>query len=96
MKKLLLVAGASVMMLVGGCATYGAYDGGYGYDYVGPGDVWYDGYYGPYVDGYWGDGGAFYYRDNGGHYHRDMGGHFRSHAFSGGQHFNAGHRPDVR
>jgi hypothetical protein len=94
MKKLLLLAAVGAALSVTACASDGGYVGaGYGYDYVGPADVWYDGYYGPYVDGYWGDGGAFFYRDGDGHYRRDAGGHFRSHAFDGGQHFNAGHRP---
>lgn len=98
MKTFLLIGAAAGGLLLAGCADEGYYGAGYGYDYYGPGygydyagpaDVWYDGYYGPYVDGYWGDGGVFFYRDNDGHYRRDNDGHFRSHAFSGAQHFNA-------
>lgn len=90
MKKLVLLAALGGVLAVAGCASDGGYaGGGYGYNYYGPSDVWYDGYYGPYVDGYWGDGGAFFYRDGQGHYQRDSSGHFRSHAFSGGEHFNA-------
>jgi hypothetical protein len=93
MRKLLLVASAGAALLVAGCATSGGYAGGagFGYDYYGPSDVWYDGYYGPYSDGYWGDGGVFFYRDHDGHFRRDEGGHFRGHAFTGGHHFDASH-----
>jgi hypothetical protein len=95
MRKPLLIAAAGSAILAAGCATSGGYaGGGYGYDYVGPTDVWYDGYYGPYVDGYWGDGGVYFYRGGDGHFRRDDAGHFRSHHFTGGQHFNAGRRRD--
>ena len=94
MKTLLFAAAAVSMLAAAGCASDAYYGGaGYGYDYAGPADdVWYDGYYGPYLDGYWGDGGVFFYRDNGGAFHRDTSGHFRSHAFTGSQHFTASHR----
>ncbi len=52
MRKLLLIAAAGSALLAAGCATSGGYGGvgyvggGYGYDYAGPSDVWYDGYYG--------------------------------------------------
>ncbi len=93
MRKLLLALGASAALLTAGCASSGYYGGGgYGYDYNSPGDVWYDGYYGPYTDGYWDDAGGFFYRDHDGRFQRDAGNHFRSRAFDGGQHFTAGHR----
>ena len=99
MRKLLLIAAAGSALLAAGCATSGGYGGvgyvggGYGYDYAGPSDVWYDGYYGPYTDGYWGDGGVYFYRGGDGSFRRDDAGHFRNRQFTGGQHFNAGHRP---
>ncbi len=93
MRKLLLLAAVGGALTVSACASNGAYvGGGYGYDYAGPADdVWYDGYYGPYVDGYWGGGGAFYFRGSDGHYHHDMANHFRNQSFNGGQHFTAHH-----
>ena len=94
MRKLIFLAAAAGMLAVSGCATGGGYYGGadYGYNYTGPADVWYDGYYGAYTEGYWGDGGAFFFRGVDGRYYRDRDGHFRGQAFSGGQHFMAGHR----
>ena len=101
MRKLLVLAAAAGALSLGACATNGGYaGGGYGYDYAsgaydyaGPADVWYDGYYGPYVDGYWASGGQFFYKDSRGGYHRDSSRHFQNHEFSGGQHLMAGHRP---
>lgn len=93
MRKLLFLAAAAGMLATAGCATSGYYGGvGYGYNYAAPADVWYDGYYGAYTEGYWGDGGAFFFRGVDGRYYRDRDGHFRGQAFSGGQHFMAGHR----
>ncbi len=93
MRKLFLIAAAGSALLAAGCATNGAYyGGGYGYNSGISGDVWYDGYYGPYADGYWGDGDAFFFRGVDGHYYRDRASHFRNQSFSGAQHFTAGHR----
>ena len=95
MRKLLLIAGAGAVLLAGGCATSGGYAGGgvgFGYNYNGPSDVWYDGYYGPYTDGYWNDGGAFFFRGGDGHYYRDQADHFRTQSFVGSQQFAAKHR----
>ncbi len=70
MKKLLLSAGAFV--LLAGCAGPRYVGGGFGYD------GYYDDHYGPIYDGYWGDGDVFYYRAHPhGRYIRDTGGHFR-------------------
>jgi hypothetical protein len=99
MKKLMMIGAAAAGLLLVGCADEGYYGGGvgYGYDYAAPADVWYDGYYGPYVDGYWGDGGVFFFRDNDGSYRRDNDGHFRSHSFDGGRRYRASpHRGDGR
>jgi hypothetical protein len=94
-KLLVLTAAGAAMLLAAGCASDGGYVGGdVGYNYAGPPDVWYDGYYGPYVDGYWGDGGVFFYSDSHGHFTRDDGAHFRNRAFEGGQRFHARARPD--
>ncbi len=86
MKNLLLISAAGAALLLAGCASEGGYYGGaaVGYDYYGPSDAWYDGYYGPYVDGYWGDGGVFFYSTGRGDYRRDEGGHFRNREFDGG------------
>ena len=86
MRKLLFLAAAAGMLAVAGCASDGGYvGGGYGYNYAGPADVWYDGYYGPYTEGYWRGGGAFYFRGQDGHFYRDRDGHFRSGQFTGAQ-----------
>ena len=92
MRKLLLLAAFGGAMALGACASGGYYGAGYGYNYSGPSDVWYDGYYGPYTDGYWGVGDAFYFRGMDGRYYGDRDGHFRTQAFGDAQHFNARHR----
>jgi hypothetical protein len=98
MRTILLIgAAAAAGLMIAGCADEGYYGGGYGavgygYDYAGPSEVWYDGYYGPYVDGYWDTGGVFFYRDNGGAYHRDTGGHFRNRSFQGSQRYRSSSR----
>lgn len=86
MKRLLFLAAAAGMLAAAGCASDGGYVGaGYGYNYAGPADVWYDGYYGPYTDGYWNSGGVFYFRGQDGHYYRDRANHFRNGSFTGAQ-----------
>ena len=93
MRKLLLLAALGGAMAASACATNGGYAAGdVGYDYTGAGEVWYDGYYGPYSDGYWNDGGAFFFRGSDGHYYRDQANHFRSQSFNGSQQFSAKHR----
>ena len=97
MRKLLLLAALAGATALGACATSGGYAGGgvgFGYDYSRAGEVWYDGYYGPYSDGYWNNGGAFFFRGTDGHYHRDDADHFRSQSFTGSQQFSARHRHD--
>jgi len=90
MKKLILIGAAATGLLLAGCADEGYYGGGYGYgyDYYGPRDVWYDGYYGPYEDGYW-DGDVFFFADRDGRFRRDDDGHFRAFSFEGAQRFRA-------
>lgn len=103
MRTILLIGAAATGLLLAGCADEGYYGAGYGagqgygYDYAGPGDVWYDGYYGPYADGYWDTGGVFFFRDNGGHYVRDDAGHFRHERFEGSRRYRSSpHRGDNR
>lgn len=92
MRKLLFLATAAGMLSAAGCASTGYYGGaGYGYDYAGPADVWYDGYYGPYSEGYWGDGGAFFFRAQDGHVYRDRAGHFRDRSFAGAEIYHSRH-----
>jgi hypothetical protein len=101
MKRFMLIGAAASGLLLAGCADEGYYGAGYGYDYSGPGygydyagpaDVWYDGYYGPYLDGYWGDGGVFFFRSSDGSFRRDGNGHFRSQSFSGATRYRASPR----
>jgi hypothetical protein len=56
MTKLPLIFGAAAAtMLLAACASdeyaYGPENGAVNVAFVGPYDVWYDGYYGPYVGG---------------------------------------------
>ncbi len=91
MRKLILLGALGGAMALSACASGGYYGAGYGYNYAGPSDVWYDGYYGPYADGYWGDGGAFFFHGMDGRYYRDNGEHFRTGSFAGAEHFAAGY-----
>jgi hypothetical protein len=86
---------AAASLLLAGCADEGYYGTGpgYGYDYYGPSDVWYDGYYGPYVGGYW-DSDIFVFTDRGGRRVRDSGGHFRRERFEGAQRYQSSPRHD--
>lgn len=78
MRKMLLSAGAA--LILAGCAGPGYVGGGVAYD------GYYDNAYGPIYDGYWGDGGVFFYRSgHRGRYIRDTGGHFRRDAQNGYQ-----------
>ena len=94
MKAILLIGATAAGLLLAGCADEGYYGPGYGYgyDYYGPADVWYDGYYGPYNGGYW-DGDDFYFQDRDGGFRHDDGGHFSHSQFSGAQRFHSSPRP---
>jgi hypothetical protein len=86
MRKTLLAAGAlSVLIGLSACG------GGYGYygASVGPGDVYYDGFYGDYTDGYWGPDRNFYYRGGDGRFQRDENRHFQRRMFSGAHMYHA-------
>lgn len=91
-QSLLLAAGVTALLSLGGCVydggTYddGYYDGRYdSEDYYY--DGYYDGYYGPYIGGYWAIDGFFYYwlRDR---YYRDDQRHFRRDHFRGASPFH--------
>ena len=86
MRKALLAAGALSALI-----TLSACGGGYGYygASVGPGDVYYDGFYGDYTDGYWGPDQNFYYRGGDGRFLRDESHHFRRENFSGAHRFHS-------
>ena len=86
MRKTLLAAGALTALI-----ALSACGGGYGYRgaAVGPGDVYYDGYYGAYTDGYWGPDQNFYYRSGDGRFIRDDSQHFRRERFGAARAYHA-------
>jgi len=97
LKMMLFASGAAAVMLLSACETY---DDGYGYsghryysDVSSPYDVWYDGYYGPYLGGYWGTDGVFFYSDRTGNWLRDDAGHFRHDRWAGARGFRVVPRP---
>jgi hypothetical protein len=81
---MLIAAAIGGMLILPACADGAYYGAGYG-----GGDVYYDGFYGPYTDGYWGPDAAFYYRGGDGRFVRDGGTHFRHGMFGGAHHFHA-------
>ena len=92
MKKLMiLTCAAAAALLVSGCADDYGYRYGYGYGgyaVIEPYDVWYDGFYGPYVGGYW-DRDIFIYRSPSGGFVRDDAGHFRHERFARAHRFRS-------
>lgn len=86
MRKMLIAAALGGMLILPACADEG---GAYYGAAVGPADVYYDSFYGPYTDGYWGPDAFFYYRGPDGRFIRDEGRHFRRERFEGAHRFHA-------
>jgi hypothetical protein len=93
LKATVLMGAAATVLLLSACADDAYYDGHRHYADVGNYDVWYDGFYGPYVDGYWGDGDVFFYSDPHGGFLRDDAHHFRHERWEGARGFHAGRHP---
>src|SRR5262245_50147811 len=96
-KTILMAGGAAAIVTLSACADE-YYDDGYSphrayYSAYDPYDVWYDGYYGPYVSGYWGSGGIYFYSDTAGVWHGDRDGHFRHESWVGARGFHSMRRP---
>ena len=85
MRKMLIAAALGGMMILPACASGGYYYGAG----MGPADVYYDSYYGPYTDGYWGPDEFFYYRGGDGRFLRDESHHFQRRMFNGAHGYHA-------
>lgn len=88
-----LLGAASAVLLLSACADDEYAYGHRHYASADSYDVYYDGFYGPYVDGYWGDGDVFFYSDTHGGWIRDDARHFRHERWEGARGFHSGHRP---
>ena len=88
MRKMLIAAALGGMMILPACADDAYYGASYGAP-VGPAEVYYDNFYGPYTDGYWGPDQFFYYRGGDGRFLRDENQHFRRERFGGARMYHA-------